>query len=618
MNAKSLILAGAMLLAAGCFAADKAPAYIRVNGDLEVKAVEKGSCEKESDLIKTLKPADGAVVPLLSAGQKAYVDMPRKERIEFFANQKRRAEMKSLGYYPLTVKLEYDCGSSAPHSHVITISENKDFAPAVTITEKAKGGKSVLEIDNLKVAQKYYWNVTCHFLLSSDITSKTATFTTEDKTPRLLKIDGVPNVRDLGGRKTLNGKRVKQGLIYRTAGLNDNASQKYKPMDEVMKDPALKAEIKERQAIVKACEDAIKAKETVKTVPFSISKEWTVFRPKKEAVTEKNYEEFGKLTAIPAEYCGVKAEKVTANKNWCVVFPGKTPYLPTFFIQEFEAADDGVMQVGCGGDWFWQVYINGKKIADVMRPGNDGFPISVNNFALEIPVKKGKNILAVPLLSGAASWTWCLGKPEKERTHKRMLEKRLAIEKKFLEGFKHIPDGKQPGKNRLNDAMKKYIIEDLGWKSDIDLRSDGECYGMTGSPVGKEVTWFHISSSAYAGMQKENGKEAFKKVFRVFLDDKNYPIDFHCIAGQDRTGAVAFILLGLLGVSEEDLYLDWEVTGFWNGSAGFNHRDRFNHLIDGFKKEVKGDTIQQKIENYVISLGFTTKDIEFLRNKMLE
>ena len=95
------------------------------------------------------------------------------------------------------------------------------------------------------------------------------------------------------------------------------------------------------------------------------------------------------------------------------------------------------------------------------------------------------------------------------------------------------------------------------------------------------------------------------------------PIDFHCIAGQDRTGAVAFILNGLLGVSEEDLYLDWEVTGFWNENAGFNHKNRFDHLVNGFQK-LKGENLHEKIENYVLSLGFTRADIEKFRSIMLE
>ena len=42
-----------------------------------------------------------------------------------------------------------------------------------------------------------------------------------------------------------------------------------------------------------------------------------------------------------------------------------------------------------------------------------------------------------------------------------------------------------------------------------------ECYGMTGSPLGKDVTWFHISSAAYGGMQSDWGREAFKRDFRL-------------------------------------------------------------------------------------------------------
>lgn len=140
---------------------------------------------------------------------------------------------------------------------------------------------------------------------------------------------------------------------------------------------------------------------------------------------------------------------------------------------------------------------------------------------------------------------------------------------------------------------------------------------MTGSPLGKSVKWFHYSSSAYGGMQHYAGKNAFKKVFKVFLDRKNYPIAFHCIVGQDRTGSVAFILNGLLGVSEEELYLDWEATGFWDSDRHFCHRERFNKLVDGFQR-LPGNTMNDKIEHYVLSLGFTPKDIALFRSIMLE
>ena len=118
-------------------------------------------------------------------------------------------------------------------------------------------------------------------------------------------------------------------------------------------------------------------------------------------------------------------------------------------------------------------------------------------------------------------------------------------------------------------------------------------------------------------MSTARGREAFARVFRVFLDEKNYPVVFHCIAGQDRTGAVAFILNALLGVEEDELYRDWEATGFWNKNHWFNHRLRFNGLVRAFDK-YPGKTIHERVEQYVLSLGFTKADLDRFRAIMLE
>ena len=118
-------------------------------------------------------------------------------------------------------------------------------------------------------------------------------------------------------------------------------------------------------------------------------------------------------------------------------------------------------------------------------------------------------------------------------------------------------------------------------------------------------------------MQGDWGREAFAKVFRVFLDPAAYPIVFHCIAGQDRTGAVAFILGALLGVEEEQLWLDWEVTAFHNRDAAFNHGRLFDKLVRGVDRW-PGDTLHERVEAYVLDLGFTPEDIAKLRDILLE
>ncbi len=424
-----------------------------------------------------VSPADGTTVPTLSAGQKAYTQMARKERVAYFASPSKRKEMKALGYYPQPIKLQWNGGSAKTSKVVVKrLPDGKVFFSAET-------DKNFVEVDNLEIARTYEWTVTSG---EEVFTSK---FSTEDQAPRLIRVPGVPNVRDLGGRIGLNGRRVKQGRVIRTAGLNDNASALYLSRDEAQRAGLLTPEVLKKE---KALQDHI------------------------------------------ARYRGYQANPKT-----------------------FDLKHKG-----------WQAF----------------------------------------------------AKQDKSRTLADYFKYRIEGDEASLKRLYRDTKRAVPGKNRVPEGSdgRDYLLNVIGIKSDIDLRSDGECYGMTGSPLGPTVTWFHYSSSAYAGMQSKSGKEAFTKVFKVFLDEKNYPIDFHCIAGQDRTGAVAFILNGLLGVKEEELYLDWEVTGFWNGSSSFNHRRLFDHLVSGFKDKVPGATLHEKIENYVISLGFTKADIEKFRSFMLE
>ncbi len=174
----------------------------------------------------------------------------------------------------------------------------------------------------------------------------------------------------------------------------------------------------------------------------------------------------------------------------------------------------------------------------------------------------------------------------------------------------------RPGRNRMTPEGLHIANDILGWESDIDLRRDFECWGMTGSPAGAGVKWWHYPSKAYAAMATPEGREAFANVFKVFLDEKNYPVVFHCIGGADRTGAVAFILNALLGVCDDELDKDWEFTVFANKDKNFGHEkcfDKLRRMFDGYP----GATTREKAEAYVKELGFTDADIARFRGIML-
>ena len=108
---------------------------------------------------------------------------------------------------------EYTGEKSENTEFVLNISENNDMSNPMTYTTTEKN----FSVYNLKIATTYYWTVTVN-----NETSDVYKFTTENTAPRNLYVDGVTNVRDIGGWMTENGTRTKQGLIYRSARLNES------------------------------------------------------------------------------------------------------------------------------------------------------------------------------------------------------------------------------------------------------------------------------------------------------------------------------------------------------------------------------------------------------------
>jgi protein-tyrosine phosphatase len=74
-------------------------------------------------------------------------------------------------------------------------------------------------------------------------------------------------------------------------------------------------------------------------------------------------------------------------------------------------------------------------------------------------------------------------------------------------------------------------------------------------------SWVDASYVAdrYVGML-EKGADAMAEALVILADPAAYPAVFHCAAGKDRTGLLAAVVLGLLGVSEEDIISDYALS----------------------------------------------------------
>ncbi|MEY2580352.1 MAG: protein-tyrosine phosphatase [Ilumatobacteraceae bacterium] len=124
-------------------------------------------------------------------------------------------------------------------------------------------------------------------------------------------------------------------------------------------------------------------------------------------------------------------------------------------------------------------------------------------------------------------------------------------------------------------------LEPLGLRTVIDLRSSPELDERGRFPIDAhpvvfhhlpivDKTWAHEDAPQYERDEDfliwayqdmlTIGAPRFAKAFEVLTEPDALPAVFHCAAGKDRTGLLAALLLGSLGVSHTDIIADYALT----------------------------------------------------------
>ena len=141
-----------------------------------------------------------------------------------------------------------------------------------------------------------------------------------------------------------------------------------------------------------------------------------------------------------------------------------------------------------------------------------------------------------------------------------------------------------------------------------------------------EVPQFNIGDTVTVHNRIKEGdkvRQCFEFVVKCMREDK--PVFFHCSIGSDRTGTMAILLLGALGVPEPDVCKDYELSYFapeaWSMTNGVCNRTRTNKsryldAINYLLKFGKGN-FRDHVESYLLSIGVAQKDIDDFRSMML-
>ena len=173
-------------------------------------------------------------------------------------------------------------------------------------------------------------------------------------------------------------------------------------------------------------------------------------------------------------------------------------------------------------------------------------------------------------------------------------------------------DGAVESTFRLTPTGLSTMVDTLGIRYDMDLRSSTVNVNKTDA-LGETVVHKYYPVSYYADFFNPADKETVRKIFSDLSNKNNYPVYMHCTYGRDRTGTVCYLLQGLLGVSKEDASKEYSLTVF----SGLNIDKQGFAKLEAAVEDFRGSTFQEKVENYLISIGVTRGEINSIREIFL-
>jgi len=176
----------------------------------------------------------------------------------------------------------------------------------------------------------------------------------------------------------------------------------------------------------------------------------------------------------------------------------------------------------------------------------------------------------------------------------------------------------QSGEASYMSSYSYKVFDYLGIKTEIELRGETTHAYNQFNELEKLI---YVNGQGYESLFTMNDeiKGYYREVFKALADESNYPFYFHCSWGADRTGSLAFLIEGVLGVPYEQLVEDYELTSLSYSGKRLREYHKFDYMYNTIY-EVYGDgtTFMKAMENYLINyIGVKANEIQSLRNLML-
>ena len=179
----------------------------------------------------------------------------------------------------------------------------------------------------------------------------------------------------------------------------------------------------------------------------------------------------------------------------------------------------------------------------------------------------------------------------------------------------------------INSDGIEALYKKMGINAEIDLRSDEETENSKSALNARSAKFLRIAdANTCLGDKILEGDAYIKALNQIIVWFKiGRNVYVSSSLGADRAGTVAFLVNGLLGVDEESLSKDYELSSFSEDVLENVIRKRTDSQYVGMVNKIKtleGETLQKKIYNYfktgVNGTTVSAEDLDWFIDVMLE
>ena len=195
--------------------------------------------------------------------------------------------------------------------------------------------------------------------------------------------------------------------------------------------------------------------------------------------------------------------------------------------------------------------------------------------------------------------------------------------------YGRIYRGRELNGSHIADSVDLAVLTDqLDIGAELDMRAaynQGNNVSAFGFLNAKEVGQDEVASYYYtsdSGQLVEHLTNylyiyRWRREFNFIVDNlrAGRNIYIHCVWGANRTGYLALMMEGLLGVGYDGLVKDYELTTFCG--QRLEKKEKIDGALEFFQNQ-EGNTLQEKFRNYFLKkLNVSKSNIDFFLSEML-